>query len=162
MILYVSLVSFFSIICMILANQLWFEPVSKSILNVYASISSFILNIFGQGTNVDDTSIVSSSFSIQVKKGCDALAPMILYIFSVAFFPTDIKSKLKGLLFGLPILAVLNLIRLISLFLIGKYGNQMLFDIFHVDVWQIIFIVLTLVIWSYWLKFFQHKSISAA
>lgn len=147
---------------MIMANQLWFEPVSKAILNVYASISSFILNIFGQGTSINDSSIASSTFSIEVKKGCDALAPMILYIFSIGFFPTDIKAKLRGLVVGLPILAVLNLVRIISLFLIGKYGNQLIFDIFHVDVWQIIFIVLTLVIWSYWLRNVQSKNMKPA
>jgi len=159
MILYISLVSFFSILSMIIANQLWFQPISRSILNFYASISSFILNLFQQNTVVNDASISSESFSIGVKKGCDALAPMILYIFSIGFFPTDFKAKLKGLLVGLPILAVLNLLRIISLFLIGKYGNPVLFDIFHVDVWQVVFIVLTLVIWSYWLKFSHKKSI---
>lgn len=162
MIRYVSLVSIFSILFIIMANQLWFQSFSRYILNVYAVISNFFLNIFGQGTSVIDATIASSSFSIEVKKGCDALAPMILYVFSIVFFPTNIKAKLKGILIGLPILAVLNLVRIISLFLIGKYGNQMIFDIFHVDVWQIIFIVLTLVIWSYWLRFSLKESTTQA
>lgn len=159
LILYVISVSFFSILFMIFANQSWFQPISIAILEGYSRISSAVLNIFQQGTTVSGANISSIDFSIAVKKGCDALAPMILYIFSIVFFPANKKAKIKGLLIGLPVLAVLNVIRIISLFLVGKYGNQMLFDIFHVDIWQIVFIVLTLVLWSLWLRSIQDKRI---
>jgi exosortase/archaeosortase family protein len=152
MIWYIVLVSFFSILFFIFSNQIWFEPISKSILNAYAKASSFILNIFQQNTSVNDGSITSSAFSIQVKKGCDAIAPMILYIFAIAFFPVNYKHKIKGIVFGIVLLAFINLIRIISLYLIGKYTNDTVFNIMHVDIWQIFFIIITVFIWVQWLK----------
>lgn len=152
MIVYISLVTFSSILFFIFSNQLWFEPYSKKILSAYAHISSFILNLFGQNTSVLGEDIVSPAFSISVRKGCDAIAPMILYIFGTAFFPVNYKHKLKGIGFGILILALVNIIRIVTLFLIGKYTNDRFFDIMHVDIWQILFIVITLYIWVQWLK----------
>jgi exosortase/archaeosortase family protein len=152
MLIYIALVSFFSILFFIFSNQLWFEPFSKKILSGYAHISSFLLNLFGQDTRVFEENITSSAFSISVRKGCDAIAPMILYIFGIVFFPVNYKHKLRGIGIGITVLAVVNIIRIFSLFLIGKYTNQRFFDIMHVDIWQILFIMITLFIWVQWLK----------
>nr|WP_262914175.1 exosortase/archaeosortase family protein [Portibacter lacus] len=152
MILYIVLVTACSILFFIFSNQLWFEPISKSILNMYAKISNVFLNLLQQNTTANDGQIVSPEFSISIKKGCDAIAPMILYIFAIAFFPVHYMSKIKGILYGILILAVLNTIRIISLFLIGKYTNDYIFDIMHVDIWQIAFIIFTVFIWVKWLQ----------
>jgi exosortase/archaeosortase family protein len=152
MIIYISLVTFSSILFFIFSNQPWFEPYSKKILGGYAHISSFILNLFGQNTSVSGEDIVSSAFSISVRKGCDAIAPMILFIFGIAFFPANYKHKLRGIAFGIVVLALVNIIRIVSLYFIGKFTNQRFFDIMHVDIWQILFIMITLYIWVQWLK----------
>ncbi len=93
MLKYIGLVSFFSVLCMILSNQLWFQPYSQKILAGYALVSSFFLNLAGQGTSVTGHDITSSGYSISIKKGCDAVAPMILYIFAISFFPADLKVR---------------------------------------------------------------------
>ena len=152
MIRYIALVSVFSILFFIMSNQAWFEPISKKILNAYAYVSSFILNILGQKTSVINGNINSATFSISIRKGCDAIAPMALYIFAITFFPVHYMHKLKGILYGIIILAIVNAIRIVSLFLIGKYTNETIFQIMHVDIWQIFFIIITLFIWVQWLK----------
>jgi exosortase/archaeosortase family protein len=137
----------------------WFVPISDFILNIYAKISSGILNILGQETSANNGNISSSAFAISVKKGCDAIAPMILYSFAIIFFPVNYKLKLKGIGIGIALLFVLNIIRIVSLYLIGKYANKTIFDIMHVDVWQIFFIIITVFIWVQWLKTsFQSKA----
>lgn len=163
MIKYILLVSFFSILFFILSNMDWFVPISDFILNIYAKISSGILNVLGQGTSANDGNISSSAFAISVKKGCDAIAPMILYSFAIVFFPVDYKVKLKGIGIGIALLFVLNIVRIVSLYLIGKYTNRTVFDIMHVDVWQIFFIIITVFIWVQWLKSsFQPKVVEDA
>ncbi len=152
MIIYVLLVVTFSILFIILTNQSWFEQISNKILSGYSSISSSILNLFGQNTTSNGELIQSNKFSMQVKKGCDAIAPMILFIISIAFFPTQHKKKILGIILGIAFLAVLNIIRIVSLYFVGAYTNEIIFEIVHVDIWQIFFIVLTLFAWIYWLK----------
>ncbi len=152
MLIYIGLVSFCSIVSIIFTNKEWFAPISQKLLNAYAIVSSGVLNIFGQGTTSVNGTISGSGFSIAIKEGCDALAPMLLYFYSVLFFKASWRHKLKGLGIGLPVLAVINIIRICTLFLVGKYGNDVIFDIMHVDVWQVLFIIFTLIIWVQWLK----------
>ncbi len=163
MIRYIVLVSVFSILFFILSNMKWFEPISNFILDIYANISSWILNVFGQSTTSKEGNISSPSFAISVKKGCDAIAPMILFSFAILFFPVNYKDKLKGIGIGIGLLFIINIIRIVSLYLVGKYSNRTVFDIMHVDVWQIFFIIITVFIWVQWLKSsFKSKELQNA
>ncbi len=152
MTIFVLAVAICSILSFIVTNQLWFQPAVRGLLSLYAKVSSVILNLLGQSTQVISSQISSASFAIDVKKGCDALAPMLLLTFGTLFFPAGWKDKVKGLLVGISLLALINTIRIVSLFLIGKYTNAAIFDLFHVDIWQIFFILFALLIWIRWLK----------
>lgn len=149
--LFILSILVFGIFSFWLTSRPFFESISQPILNIYADISNGILNVLGQQTKANNENIYSSDFSIQIKKGCDAIAPMILYTLSILFFPVAFKHKPKGILIGLLLLFVLNIVRIVSLYLTGKYVHS-LFEIMHTDVWQIIFIVFTLYLWLIWLK----------
>jgi exosortase/archaeosortase family protein len=121
------------------------------VVNVYASLSSKILNVFGYGTAVLNDTIYSSHFSVGIKKGCDALEPMALVTAGMIAFPSSLSWKIKGLLGALSFLFILNLIRIVSLFLTGIYSPRF-FETMHVDVWQILFILLGIGCWMIWVR----------
>ena len=134
-----------------LTSQEFFDKLAQPLLNFYATISNWILIVLGQGTRASSESIFSSEFSIQIKKGCDAIAPMILYTLSILFFPVKWKHKPKGILIGIALLFLLNILRIVSLYLTGKYIPS-IFDMMHTDIWQILFIIFTLYLWLVWLR----------
>lgn len=134
-----------------LTSQEFFDKLAQPLLNLYATISNWILLALGQGTRASSESIFSSDFSIQIKKGCDAIAPMILYTLSILFFPVKWKFKPKGILIGVLLLFLLNILRIVTLYLTGKYIPS-IFDMMHTDIWQILFIVFTLYLWLVWLR----------
>jgi len=152
MILYTAFVIGFTIFFLVLTNQEWFETLATPILAAYASISSVILNLFGMGTTTTAENINSGAYSLQIKKGCDAIAPMILYMVSILAFPIAMKWKWQGVIYGIVSLAVLNIIRIVSLYFFGRYTSEAIFDIMHVDVWQILFIAFTVFLWLYWMR----------
>ena len=141
----------FGIFSFWLTSQEFFDVLAQPLLNLYATISNWMLIILGQGTRASSESIFSSDFSIQIKKGCDAIAPMILYTLSILFFPVKWKHKPKGILIGILLLFTLNIIRIVTLYLTGKYIPS-IFDMMHTDIWQILFIVFTLYLWLIWLR----------
>jgi len=149
----------FLAICLLfylITNMAWFEAFRQPILNMYSSISAALLNLFGFGVQSKGELLSSSDFSVSIEEGCDAIAPAILYAISVAIFPIATKTKWKGLLYGLLAIAVLNVIRIISLFMTGIYAPS-LFEFMHVDFWQAIFIVFTVGIWIYWMRWATKK-----
>lgn len=152
----------FTIFFLVLTNQSWFETIAAPILATYAGISSFILNLFGMGTTSAAENINSGPYSLQIKKGCDAIAPMILYGVSILAFPIAMKWKWKGVLYGILALAVMNIFRIITLYFFGRYASEAVFDIMHVDVWQILFIAFTVFLWLYWMRWAFDKEAADA
>ena len=66
-------------------------------------------------------------------------------------FPSSWVEKGKGLLYGVLILTVLNLLRLPILYIVGANGSLALFEFFHVQGGFIVFIGITVFIWCYWI-----------
>lgn len=114
-----------------------------------ARASVVILNLFGEGAKARDTSVISPRYSVNIQHGCDAIAPSGLFLAAVLAFPASMRSKLPGLLIGTLVLAMINLIRIVTLFYTGIYWPKW-FEAVHVDVWQPIFILLSLTFWIIW------------
>lgn len=128
-----------------------FDPVSK----VNANLASWILNIFGQETSAVGNNVKNSDFSIDIKEGCDALEATAIFAACVTFYPSKLKYKLRAYLLGVTFLLGANLIRVISLFLVGIYFPKA-FDTMHLDVWQAIFIILAVLSFVFWVNW-QRK-----
>lgn len=114
-----------------------------------ATVSTAILNLFGEGATSDKTSISSSRYSINIAHGCDAIEPAALFVAAVLAFPATFRSKFPALFAGTFLLLIINLVRIVSLFYTGVYWPKA-FETMHVDVWQPAFIVLSLFLWTLW------------
>lgn len=125
------------------------HDILPSYMRFYASASAAVMNVFGEGASAQGTSVVSGRYSVNIKQGCDALAPSALFIAAVLAFPGSFRSKLPGLVAGTLVLAVINLVRIISLFYTGIHFPKW-FETMHVDVWQPVFILLALTLWVLW------------
>lgn len=143
-------------VLMILFYTFWLSDffelnIHPKIVSANASISSFFLNLLGQQTLASNQVVVSPRFSISVSRGCDAIEAMALFGAAMLAFPFKWTKKLTGLFIGIIVLFVLNLVRIISLFLTGVYAPRA-FEIMHVEVWQVVFIFIALALWIFWIR----------
>lgn len=106
-------------------------------------------------------SISSPTFSVRIVQGCNAMEPIALFICAVLAFPSRLGRKIPAILIGSLCLAILNFVRIVTLFLIGTYVPG-LFHVMHVDVWQGIFVLLALTLWLLWLPWAMRDQLSAA
>ena len=118
-------------------------------LRLHAQASGVVLSILGEDVNVSQSVVSSIRFSVNIKKGCDAIQPCVLFIAAVLASPVLFRPKVPGLVLGLAFLLVMNLVRVASLFYVGIYFRQY-FDMMHHDVWQATFIVLSILAWAGW------------
>jgi len=114
-----------------------------------AEVSGSLLTMLGHDITVSGETISSPGFSVNIRHGCDAVEPTALFIFAVLAFPAPFLKKLPGVIAGTVFLAIINIIRIVSLFLIGVYYPKA-FHTMHVDVWQAIFILFAIVAWVLW------------
>jgi exosortase H (IPTLxxWG-CTERM-specific) len=133
------------------------DKVFTHLVTVYAELSSKLLHLIGHQTLVTGDFIYSKQFSVAIKKGCDAVEPMALFMAGIIAFPVSVRKKLPGILVGLMIIFFLNIVRIVVLFLTGIYA-QSLFETMHVEVWQMIFILVAIAIWLLWLRWAVRKS----
>ena len=126
-----------------------FAQILEPYLRINARVSTWILNIFGENARTFDTSIYASRFSIRIARGCDALDPSALFAAAVLAFPVPLRRKWLGVILGCVLLAVINLIRIVSLYYTGVFIPDS-FDMMHHDVWQSAFIFLALFFWMIW------------
>ncbi len=141
---------------MILLYGLLALPFSEKILYSYleanAWASHLILNALGQGTQVSEVTIrsSSSSFAIAIRRGCDAVEPTGLLCGAILAFPALFVRKLAGIVAGMIVLQVLNLIRIVTLFVIGSHFSKSFFDSVHLEIWPALFIIVAIACFVGW------------
>lgn len=141
---------------MIIFYVCWATPFFQDVIvaNVTAldaRISSMVLNVFGYSTSSEASMLSSPQMSVNVQTGCDGIEAMALFGSGVLAYTATWGHKIKGLLYGLLFLFVINIVRVIHLWLTGLYMPNF-FDIFHETIWQIAFILLAILTWAFWIS----------
>lgn len=132
-----------------------FTPIYKkhflvSYLPFNAKVSGAVLGLLGHDITVSGSSISSPRFSVTVDPGCDGVEPIALFVCGVLAFPASFRRKIPGIIAGTLLLAILNFVRVITLFLIGVYWPKA-FRAMHIEVWQAMFIFFAVLFWIIWL-----------
>jgi len=129
------------------------NPVNDHVIEPFtggiAKVSGFVLSAIGQGTTMEGTIIRSPRFAVNIQNGCNGVEAMIIYFAAVIAFPAPIKSKLFGLVFGFVAIQLVNLVRVVALFLTGVYFPSF-FDSSHTVVWQTLVILAGVLLWIVW------------
>ena len=111
--------------------------------------SAFLLNLLGQAVIVTGTVIGSQRFAVNINNGCNGVEAMLILLASIVAFPAPMKARAVGLGLGAIAVQIINLIRIITLFLLGAYYPRV-FDMFHTAVWQILVILSAIVFFLIW------------
>lgn len=129
------------------------------IVSAQAGITSLLVNLFGEQTTVTGTVIndAAGAGTIDIKGGCDGLEATALFLCAVAVFPVSGRLKLPGLLAGLAVLAVLNIIRLTGLFFAKKYGSDQIFNLLHEQGGFVLFTAVSILLWMIWVNWALRK-----
>ncbi len=126
-------------------------------LRINARASAAILRTTGQDVVVRDQSIVAQNgLSIEIARGCDAVEPSALFVAAVLASPVAFLRRICAAVAGTALLMLLNLVRIVSLFLVRVYIPKA-FEAMHLDVWQAVFIFLAILLWAVWASHVTRK-----
>jgi exosortase H (IPTLxxWG-CTERM-specific) len=114
-----------------------------------ATLSGAILHLLGQNTTTTGTTIRSAEFGVDVKNGCNAVEAVAFLAAAILAFEAPIALRIIGAILGSIILEALNLIRIVTLYLLGRYHRN-LFDMFHLAVWQSVMFGVAVLIFLIW------------
>jgi exosortase H (IPTLxxWG-CTERM-specific) len=116
-----------------------------------AKIIGLTLNLFHTAAIVDGGVVSSNNFSVEIIGECTGIVPLLIFISAVIAYPCRIKQKLIGIAIGTGAIYLLNLVRIVSLFYVGS-AFPVFFSTAHLSGWQGLTILLTLILWLYWVR----------
>jgi exosortase H (IPTLxxWG-CTERM-specific) len=125
--------------------------------SVIARVSGALLNVLGQGVTRTDTVIRSPRFGVNIRNGCNGVEAMVILLAAIVAFPAAWKARLLGLGFGAVAIQLVNLVRVVALFLTGAYLPRF-FDAAHTVVWQSLVILSAVLIWIVWAQRFARPA----
>lgn len=141
----VLLLGSFTLIAWTPVNDRVIEPFTAGV----AVVSGQALDLLGQETRMEGTVIRSTRFAVNIRNGCNGIETMLIFGAAVLAFPAPWKARLAGLAFGMVAIQLVNLVRVVALFLTGVYFPSF-FDSSHTVVWQTIVILAGVALWILW------------
>jgi exosortase H (IPTLxxWG-CTERM-specific) len=141
----VLLAGSFTLISVNWVNDHAVEPFTGAI----ARTSGAVLNLLGQHVTMQGTIIRGPRFAVNIRNGCNGVEAMLIFLAAVLAFPAPWAWRLGGLVLGTVAIQLINLVRVVSLYLTGVYFPR-IFDASHTVVWQSIVILCGVLLWLLW------------
>ena len=125
------------------------RPFWNAVESATAQATGAALSLLGAQVTVAGNVVHSDIFPITVIRECTGVHPALIYAAAVVALPVSWRAKAIGVALGLPALALINQVRLVSLVYIGKWFPAQ-FDTAHMLVWQSLMLFFTLLLWIGW------------
>lgn len=143
----------FNLLAIPLYLVMYFNFTFPPLQNFLATLSSYGTKLFGYHLTQDGMSLYSSSRQIEISwdstgwKSMYALAALV-----IATPVSDWNKKIRFLFIGVPLVFLINYLRITSTILVSlKFGFQY-FDIIHMFLWREGLILAVVAIWYVWLR----------
>ena len=107
---------------------------------------------------------VDTGFSVSIQSGCNGVEAVLVLIAAMLAFPAPWKFKLWGIISGFFAVELLNIVRIISLFYLGQW-DQDIFEWAHLYIWQALIMLDVLIIFLLWLRLLpapQERGVDAS
>ncbi len=121
-----------------------------------AFFSSKVLNLFGTATSVSGTHLSSKDFGMNIVDGCNGVFATAILLAGIIAYPSKIRDKAVGISIGIPAIFIINQLRVVSLFYLGR-SHPTVFEEVHVYVWQPVIIIFAILVWDFWARNFVQK-----
>ncbi len=114
-----------------------------------SAVSASVINLLGQDATRSGTVIQNSRFAVDIKNGCNGIEAVVFLCAAIFAFDASIRARLAGVLAGVLAIQILNVVRIVTLFLLGIYRRD-LFEVFHLAIWQSLIFGAAVFIFLYW------------
>ena len=143
----------FTLLSLRQVNDRAVEPFTAAV----ARVSGATLGPLGQDVRMEGTVIRGARFAVNVRNGCNGLETLLIFGAAVLAFPARWRARLLGLAAGAVLIQLVNLVRVVALYLTGAYVPR-LFDASHTVVWQTLVILFGVLLWVVWAHRFAFRS----
>lgn len=141
-------------------------PVQRVLIQPFtgllATVSGHLLDLLGRPVAISGVLIQDqlTPFAVEIAAGCNGVEAVIILVAAMLAFPAPWQYKLLGVLVGILAIQALNLVRIVSLYLLGLW-NQTAFEWAHLYLWQALIMLDVLLLWLLWIRALPRRDGSA-
>jgi len=123
-----------------------------------ASASASLMRAFDTTITTNGNVIASSTspFAVSIEAGCNGVEATLVLVAAILAFPAPWPHRLRGIVAGVVAVQVLNVLRVVSLFYLGRYDRDV-FEWAHLYVWQALIMLDVLIVWVVWVRLVPAK-----
>lgn len=114
-----------------------------------ARLAGAIVRGLGADAVATGAVVRTRDFAVEIKNNCNAIYELGLYSAAVWAYPASVGAKMTGTLIGAGVLNLVNLLRVVSLLVLGIFARDW-FDVAHLYVWQAAFFAVVALCWFGW------------
>lgn len=131
--------------------------------SLLADTSGWLMTAFDPNVTTAGKVVRSTvnGFAVSIEPGCNGVEAMIVLLAAIMAFPAPFLYKLTGLLWGFVAIQGINLLRIISLFYLGQWSQE-LFDWAHLYIWQALIMLDALVVFLVWIRHLPERQRSTS
>ena len=111
-------------------------------------VSGAMLRLVGQKVVVQGT-IISGTFAVDIHNGCNGVEAIVFVCAAMFAFDAPLLRRLAGVVIAAVVLQGLNIIRIVSLYLIGLKRPE-IFETAHLAIWQTLMFAAAVFLFLIW------------
>ena len=116
-----------------------------------AWMATQLFRLVGANVSSSGPSVTLGGFTVEIRSNCNAIYEVGLYVAAVWAYPASRRDRLLGTLMGAAVLYVVNLIRILTLLILGGIRFSW-FEAAHLYVWQTLFLLVVAACWIGWVS----------
>lgn len=141
----VLLLTFYLVVALQTVDTHVVAPFTRAI----TAVSGSALNLIGEEVQRSGTTLRGDRFAVDLRNGCNGLEAMVFVAAAILAYPASWKHRGIGMLAGVTLIQLVNLVRVTSLYLLGRYRPD-LFEMFHLTIWQSVIFALSIFFFVAW------------
>ena len=156
------LVIFVSLLALAFAAEL--TPFAQSHVvtpwtDAVAVVSASLMRTFDATITTSGNVIASSAnpFAVSIEAGCNGVEATLVLVVAMLAFPAPWPHRLRGIAVGVVAVQALNVLRVISLFYLGRYDRDV-FEWAHLYAWQALIMLDVLIVWIVWVRLMPDRA----
>ena len=114
-----------------------------------AEVAAMALSLVGEKAVAEGAVVVSDAVRLEVIRECTAIYPVAILFAAVLAFPSSLRAKVVGLAVCVPIVAIVNTTRIVSMYYVVRVAPHA-FEVVHMVVWQSLIVVITVLLFLAW------------
>jgi exosortase H (IPTLxxWG-CTERM-specific) len=139
------------------------NPVQHAVVHPWTTL---LARMSGALMSLFDTDVIAygrvlqsraTGFGVTIEAGCNGVEAAIILIAGMVAFPASWRLKLIGIAIGILAVQGVNLLRIISLYYLGKW-NMQVFEFAHLYLWQALIMLDVLIVWLLWMQMVARRT----